>query len=640
MGIRNAVKKPLEGYWKREYRKELSTRRMTYREYLDGICPDRLETLPEDNKITNDILFLTCKRGELSAEASQQVETVFAKHPQTILVYGDEDVKAPDGSLSKPWFKPQWSPDRFLSSFYFGSFVAVRISALKECGMEIPSGQVLKPEELYRLCLVLLKKKGGFTRTVEGKEAIRHLPYILFHKSEEKQECAGTDEYPHFEDLTEREKLWQDGQTGKLSVIIPSKDHPELLRTCISSLRRTVRKTAIKTAVEIIVVDNGSSEKNRSLAEELAKELDFEYLYEPMPFHFSKMCNLGARKAIGEQLLFLNDDIECTQEGWLEQLLAVSSRNHVGAVGCKLLYPEGERIQHTGVTNLPIGPVHKLQFLPDNGDYYDSFHRGVRNVLAVTGACLLVKKQLFDEAGGFSEELAVAFNDIDLCFTLYELGYYNVVVNEAVLLHHESASRGDDESEEKWQRLMRERDSLYRRHPGMEGKDPFYSIHLNRSGLDTRVVPAYQQGKNKPQILTPTPIKPLAANTREDKCLLLRMEQCRSKTTQEGDAYAELYGYGVVLGSDNALFQRKLLLRSANGKLWQLPVERQYRSDLEENMPDQIHVALSGFLVRIPEKSLPEGSYEIGMCAKDRTGGTRLLSWSGRRIYIRKIRER
>lgn len=636
MGIRNAVKKPLEGYWQREYRKELSACRMTYREYLEGICQDRPEELPGDNKITDDILFLTCKSGEVSAEALQRVENVFTQYPQTALVYGDEDVKAPDGSLSRPWFKPQWSPDRFLTSFYFGSFVAVRISALKECGMEIPVRQELKPEELYRFCFVFIKKKGGFSREAEGKTVIRHLPFMLFHKAEEKQESMGADEYPHFADLAEHEKLWQDRQTGKLSVIIPSKDHPELLKTCVSSLRRTARTTAM----EIIVVDNGSSEENRSLSEKLAKELDFQYLYEPMPFHFSKMCNLGARKAVGEHLLFLNDDMECIREGWLEQLLAVSSRAHVGAVGCKLLYPDKKRIQHAGVVNLPIGPVHKLQFLPAAGDYYDGFHRGVRNVLAVTGACLLIKKQLFDEAGGFAGELAVAFNDVDLCFTLYELGYYNVVVNEAVLLHHESASRGDDECEEKWQRLMRERDSLYQRHPALEGIDPFYSIHLNRTGLDTRVIPAYQQGKSRPQILTPAPMTALPGNTREDKCLLLRLEQCRSKKMQAGAAYTELYGYGVVLGSDNALFQRKLFLRDAKGMLWQLPITGQYRSDLEENMPDQIHVALSGFLVRIPETSLPEGSYEIGMYAKDRTGGTRLLNWSGRRIYIGKIRER
>ena len=114
---------------------------------------------------------------------------------------------------------------------------------------------------------------------------------------------------------------------------------------------------------------------------------------------------------------------------------------HVGAVGAKLLYPDSDIIQHAGITNLRVGPAHKLQFLSDEKVHYYGKNRFVHDVMAVTGACLLLEKEIFERAGGFDEKLAVAFNDVDLCYTIYEMGYYNVVRNDVVLYHHESLSR-------------------------------------------------------------------------------------------------------------------------------------------------------------------------------------------------------
>lgn len=194
------------------------------------------------------------------------------------------------------------------------------------------------------------------------------------------------------------------------------------------------------------MVDNGSNDYNRAKAELLVKahnELgSARYHYEPMDFNFSRMCNIGASMADGDFLLFLNDDIEIRKSGWLERMTDKVRLPYVGAVGMKLLYPNSDIIQHAGVMNVRVGPYHKLQYCHNDEEHYFGFNKGVRNVLAVTGACLMVRRNVFEEVGGFdAEHFAVAFNDIDLCYKIYEKGYYNVVLNNIYLYHHESLSR-------------------------------------------------------------------------------------------------------------------------------------------------------------------------------------------------------
>lgn len=229
-----------------------------------------------------------------------------------------------------------------------------------------------------------------------------------------------------------------------------------------------------------------------------------------------------------------------------------------------------------------------------------------------------------------SEELAVAFNDVEICFRLYEKGYYQVILQDKPLLHHESVSRGDDESPEKWKRLMQERATLYRLHPNLEGKDPFYSTHLNRNGLDTQILPGYLQGKWKRESVTPLLWKKgIPKDAREDNCLLLRAEICREAVSETDKI--ELLGYGVVLGSDNSRFGKELLLRKTD-VLYRIPYQGQIREDLARNMPDQKNIALSGFWVSFEKKTLPEGSYELGMYTWDRLSRTKLYCFSGRTI--------
>lgn len=174
-----------------------------------------------------------------------------------------------------------------------------------------------------------------------------------------------------------------------VSVIILSKDHPGVLEKCLRSFKEKTRYRFY----EWIVVDNGSSEENREKMETLQRTYGFTYVYEPMPFNFSKMCNLGERKAKGDLILLMNDDIEIIEGSWLERMAGQALLPHVGAVGAKLWYAGTENIQHAGVTNLKIGPSHKLVTFPDEEDYYFGRNRVTYNVAAVTGACLMVLRK-------------------------------------------------------------------------------------------------------------------------------------------------------------------------------------------------------------------------------------------------------
>ncbi len=252
----------------------------------------------------------------------------------------------------------------------------------------------------------------------------------------------------------------------------------------------------------------------------------------------------------------------------------------------------------------------------------------IQNVLAVTAACLMIKRERFYKTGGFCEELKVAFNDVDLCFQLFEAGYHNVIVNTHFLYHHESLSRGSDESFEKWNRLMQEREKLYQMHPGLQGRDPYYSVFLNRNGLDTRILPGNEDCRGNADQAAVKGLVHEPEYNRKDECLLIRIERLEGRCIQ---------GYAVVLGSNNACYSKKLVLKAeeTEGDIYgyETVLPPVYRSDLAENMPDQENVALCGFRICLQGKVLP-GSYRIGVIAKDRISGQKILNFSSRVIRL------
>lgn len=618
MGIKSFLKQGMAYGLDRQYEKKCASRKILYKDWVASME----EKSPSSGERAEAVFLSDAEAGAWVDGAKERAEAFLSAHPEVCVVYGDEDVETAPGQYENPWLKPCWSPDTYLWKDYLGEAVAVRKSFYENTEEKSRDG--------------LLKAAGGFTK---GCRSIAHINGILFHRK--------TDWFTGETNGSMTEKT-NGGMTGEktaggqtdcrdaekhsmpyISVIIPSRDNAVVLKKCLD----TLKKTAADISYEVLLVDNGSGEAVKKKIEEMTADApDIHYIYEPMEFNFSKMCNLGAEKAKGSLLLFLNDDIEATHTGWLSDMAELAQRPHVGAVGCKLLYPDTDKIQHAGITNLPMGPVHKLQFLRDNKCYYDNRNRGIRNVSAVTAACLMVRREVFEEAGGFCESMQVAFNDVDFCFTLLEKGYYNVVCNHIYLLHHESLSRGADESEEKLKRLHRERTMLYDRHPGLTGKDPFYHDWLNRTGLDTRIQPAYQSGKEIADVQTAKEVAKesneayVLKNARKDRCLLVRIEAA--------DA-SHISGYGVVLGSDNACFTGKLLLerKGRQPAVYELDFAEQYRQDLQENMPDQKNVALCGFHVNIAEP-LPEGEYRIGMLATDRISGSSLMNYSNRTFIV------
>lgn len=598
------------------------------------------------NSDSDVMLFQLCE-GEVAKVTFGLFCEEFTKNKNIIVIYSDEDVKN-DGKRKLPWFKPDWSPDTFSDHFYLGNLVAVRTGALKAAlsGAEEIWGGLVKKEDVFSFFYILLaeviRKNDGFNlhKALFGQEPVCHIPEVLFHTKEEGHGFVKDCRLPKPVALEMR-------HASMVSVIIPSKDNPGVLFHCIRSL---TERTKGDCSYEIILVDNGSSPENKQIIEEHIRQLESEdvgirYHYEPMVFNFSTMCNIGAKLAKGGFLLFLNDDMEIIEGNWLSKLLEKARLPYVGAVGAKLLYPDSDIIQHAGITNLRVGPAHKLQFLSDAENHYYGKNIGVHNMLGATGACLLMRKEVFEQVGGFSEELAVAFNDVDLCYKIYEAGYYNVVRNDVKLYHHESLSRGKDgESPEKQKRLLREKDILYLAHREIYGKDPFYHKYLTGDMLESEYSPAlrYQVTLDMPWTKVRL-MEKLPGDVREDGCVVIGMEAAMDifkwkygvdaalageKPDEEEMGYY-FQGYSFVIGSDNACYEKILLLENTRNKqVVAVPLDIRYRPDIRKNLKEQLNVDLTGYAAKVRLSDIPDGEYRFGMLVKDKCSRLKLVNWS------------
>ena len=426
-----------------------------------------------------------------------------------------------------------------------------------------------------------------------------------------------------------------------VSVIIPSKDHPEVLEKCLRSFRN---KTQYRY-YEWIVVDNGSSEENREKMEALQKVYGFTYIYEPMPFHFSKMCNLGEKKAKGDLLLLMNDDIEIIEGSWLERMAGQALLPHVGAVGAKLWYAGTEKIQHAGVTNLKIGPSHKLVTFPDEEDYYFGRNRVTYNVAAVTAACLMVSRQKYERVGGLDESLPIAYNDVDFCFKLLEAGYVNVQRNDVILCHHESLSRGlDEQNEGKWERLLAEKETLYGKHPQFRGTDPFYHKDLidNTSNYVCNYKLPHEDHlcTQEAVFLPKTAMRKLVKRAGKGALRLTTdLAGPQHKILADEPDILWIMGCSYVSGADNAAFERKVILQRTDGAGYLAVPADWHRTDVEEILPQEKHIGLAGFVLRLRREELAQGEYRVGMLAEteavsETEPGLSFVDWSERTLTV------
>lgn len=591
------------------------------------------------------------KGGELSGNAEDEISAAFRQNKGVQLAYADEDYLGSltelygledDGKLyrGEPWFKPDYSPDTLNSFFYIGSVFAVRGAALREA--------VEKGLNLYELACLAADMGSG--RAV-------HIPKVLYTNNNlsDAYELEGRG-------LMEKKFAVQD---ALVSIIIPSRDNSKVLGKCLTTLTQL---TSYKN-YELIIVDNGSRSEEKAAVYALANELrqknnglNIEYIWKEMAFNFSAMCNIGARMANGKYLLFLNDDIEIIESEWLENMLTSAALPHAGAVGAKLYYPkendsDSYLIQHIGITNMGIGPAHKLSGLEDKGNLYHGHNLVTYNMIAVTGACLMIEKAKFDAAGGFDEELAVAYNDVELCFRLYKAGYYNIVRNDARLIHHESLSRGSDISGEGQKRLEREKHMLYNKHPDMEGKDAFYSPNLVQWRRDVKYNVGYLSfcdNEVLPVRLDDAMLKtlPKAHKNRYirritgESLSMLVIDEIKTGDIDAphycGERLASITGWHLIRRKDNAVVEKAMLLRKKDNAnhIYILPVYPQLREDVPEmiengdNSGRTRNTMLCGLRVIFNCMALVEGCYEIGIVATVGNERRGYIEWSGRTIDI------
>ena len=412
-----------------------------------------------------------------------------------------------------------------------------------------------------------------------------------------------------------------------VSVVILSKDHPEVLERLLTTFRE---KTDYEY-YEWIVVDNGSSAANREGMARLQARYGFVYLYEEMPFNFSRMCNMGAGRATGDLLLFMNDDMEILEHSWLRRMAGQALLPYTGAVGAKLWYAGTQKIQHAGITNMEIGPSHKLITYQDNRDYYYGRSRVTYNVSAVTAACLMISRRKYEEAGGFDETMPVAYNDVDFCFRLSEAGYYNVQRNDAVLYHHESLSRGLDEQDGgKWRRLLAEKEALYAKHPQMKGRDAFYHRALIDNASDYGCNYKFDYEEREKTVSVETQDVRLLKRAKPNRLrLTVDRAEIQHKIHAEEADILWIMGWSYIPGADNALCARRILLqRLEDGGACYTAVPFNWRrEDVEKVLPTEQNIGLAGFVLRVLRADLPAGTYRVGMLCTDGQGG-RLIAWS------------
>lgn len=408
----------------------------------------------------------------------EMVSAMLAEPLGADLVYSDEDEMDERGERSNPRFKPGWSPDLLLSSDYISRSCLYRRSLLEEVGGFGNFGSAWRRDLHLRLA--------------ERTDEILHVPKVLLHSMTKNigREAREEGRRAVSAALSRRgvEGEVRDGAAPghfrvrreirgepKVSIVIPTRDNVSLLRRCVESIEAMTNHRGY----EILIVDNDSADPETV---EYLSDVSHRVVRFEGGFNYSSINNFAVSRTDGEHILLLNDDTEVISGEWLSAMLEQSQRPEVGAVGAKLLYPDG-RIQHAGVvmevgnpwTPGRAGHAYKL-YDADSPSHLGTL-QATCNYSAVTGACMMLRREVFEEVGGFDEEnFAVAFNDVDLCLRIRERGYFIVYTPHAKLYHHESASRGlySDRPEEP--RHMRERWG------GTLDNDPYYNSNFSLAG--------------------------------------------------------------------------------------------------------------------------------------------------------------
>ena len=401
-----------------------------------------------------DMLCFLDPRDSLAPSALALIEQITAGNPDADILYADEDWLI-GGKRARPFFKPNWDADLQNERDLLGPFSFLRANLVREA--------IVSPGATWLYDLA--NQVAAATRP----ERIQHICAVLCHR--------GAPPFPSPMQVTSGAELLRTlpPPAPMVSVIVPNRDHAEFLSVCADAI---LHRTDYQR-LELLIVDNGSTTVEAlELLDTLAKDKRVRVLREPGPFNWSRLNNLAAREANGDLLLLLNNDIDVLQPDWLSALVFHAMQPGVGAVGAKLLYPDG-RVQHAGLTTDFAGiPRHLFRFEPGDSPGAFELMATARQVWAVTGACLAIRRQIFWEVGGLNEALPVAYNDVDLCMRLTAFGYRIVWTPRAVLEHRELGSRLPDHLPEQQARAREELDRLVRDWGQLVLFDPYLNPNL------------------------------------------------------------------------------------------------------------------------------------------------------------------
>ena len=440
---------------------------------------------------TGDFIALFDHDDILQKFALYEVVKTINKNPDVEFIYSDEDkITTLDKPRFDPYFKPDFAPDTLRSNNYICHFSVLKKELMDKLGGERPE---FDGAQDYDLIL----------RMSETTKNIVHIPKILYHwrVHENSTAKAGETAKPyayeagakvvqaHIDRLGLKGKVKYGETLGmyrvkyevvgnpKVSIVIPNKDYISTLKTCLKS----IKKLTTYENYEIVIVEN-NSEKEETF--EFYKKIDgkdkIRVVYYPeKEFNYSAIINFGVKNSEGEYIVQLNNDTELLTPDWLEEMLGFAQREDVGAVGAELFYPD-KTIQHAGVI-IGIGGVagHVFKDVPKGKHGYFSKDAMIQNLSAVTAACIMTPKSIYDEVGYMNEKYKVAFNDVDFCLKIRETGKLIVYNPYVQFIHYESKSRGFEDTPEKQARFKTEIDRFNKNWiKVLEKGDPYYNINL------------------------------------------------------------------------------------------------------------------------------------------------------------------
>ena len=452
---------------------------------------------PAFDQVAGEFLFLPGTNDILSNISFYRHVKSLNTYKSADLIYTDEDKVDGSGKHFGPYFKPDWCPDSILSRNYIGHTSIIRKAIIEKAAC---TAIIFDTNRNYDLLL----------RITEHTQNIQHIPFVLYHVRAVSApipnvpEAGSNDDFKALTDALARRNIkgtvtitdsferlysirYQIVNPGKVSVIIPSKNKTNLCQVAVASIFQVTDYPDF----EVILIDNNSDEPEFFEFVKYWEQREpkrFSCVKDSGEFNFSRLMNNGAAAASGDYLLLLNNDIEITHADWMTAMAEQCQFKTTGAVGVKLIY-KNDTIQHAGVI-VGLGALAGHSFVGYDKDAagYHNFLKCITNYSAVTAACLMIRKGAYNEVGGFDEQLAVEYNDIDFCLKLKERGYRNMYLPHVILYHYESISRGHPHKTRKSHRQhLSDVKTFQTRWQKYIDYDPCYNPHLTRIFTDFRL---------------------------------------------------------------------------------------------------------------------------------------------------------